>query len=339
MKTNSFSFDLPEHLIAQKPTQRREDARLMVSDKADVSHRFVRELADIVPANAVLVVNDSRVRKARIYAKRAGVTAERDVEFLFLEAISQTRWKVLARRPGRNPDQRRYVLPGEIDARLVPDGEEFILEARQALGEDYFERYGHVPLPPYIERADETIDATRYQTVYARNFGSAAAPTAGLHLTEELLDRLTQKGVRVTQVTLHVGTGTFAPVRTEKIEDHRMHTEQYEVSDETAEIVNSAKAQGRPVVAVGTTCVRTLESAWQDGTVHPGRAESDLFIYPGYHFNVIDELLTNFHTPRSSLLMLVSAFAGTEHVRELYRLAVEREYRFFSYGDAMYLRP
>lgn len=339
MNTTSFSFDLPEHLIAQKPAQRREDARLMVSDKGVVSHRFVSELADIVPADAVLVVNDSRVRKARIYAQRTGESSERPVELLFLERISENRWKVLARRPGRNPGRRRYVLPGEIAAGLTPDGDEFILEADQPLTEEYFERHGHMPLPPYIQRPDEEIDSTRYQTVYARSFGSAAAPTAGLHLTEGLLDQLTQKGVTVAHVTLHVGTGTFAPVRTEKVEDHVMHTEQYEVTTETADIVNHAKAQGRPVVAVGTTCVRTLESAWQDGIVNAGRAESDLFIYPGYRYKVVDELLTNFHTPRSSLLMLVSAFAGTEHVRELYRVAIDREYRFFSYGDAMYLRP
>lgn len=346
MKTNSFSFDLPDELIAQTPAGRRDEARLLVSDRGSVLHLGIRDLPDIVPSDAVLVINDSRVRKARIYATRragkdapAGAADSATVELLFLVRFSPCRWSVMARRPGRNPEKRRYELPGAIGARLTRDADQFILEAEAPLDEWWFERYGHVPLPPYISRNDTEVDEDRYQTVFAREPGSAAAPTAGLHLTEALLDRLCSNGTEIARVTLHVGAGTFAPVRTEDVESHTMHTERYEVSAHTAELVNRAKRESRPVVAVGTTCVRTLESAGASGELLPGTGESDLFIYPGYRFRIVDELLTNFHTPKSSLLMLVSAFAGKEHILRLYRKAVEMRYRFFSYGDAMYLRP
>ena len=337
METSRFSFDLPDRLIAQHPTDRREDARLLVDDAGTVSHRRVSDLVDVIPRNALLVINDTRVRKARVYAHET--SNGRPVEILFLDAVAGNRWHVLARRPGRNPERRRYVLPGDIEARLRRDSDRYELESELPLDEAWFEKHGHMPLPPYIEREDESVDAERYQTVFARRIGSAAAPTAGLHLTEAMLLDLESRGVEIVRVTLHVGTGTFTPVRTDRVEDHTMHTERYEVSAEAASAVNRAKACERPVVAVGTTSVRTLESAWVNGALRSGEASSDLFIYPGYRFKVVDELLTNFHTPRSSLLMLVCAFAGTEHVLDLYREAVSREYRFFSYGDAMYLRP
>ncbi len=337
METSRFSFDLPDRLIAQHPTDRREDARLLVDDAGTVSHRHVSDLVDVIPGNALLVINDTRVRKARVYARE--MSNGRPVEILFLDALAGNRWHVLARRPGRNPEHRRYELPGEIGARLRRDSDRYELESDLPLDEAWFEEHGHMPLPPYIEREDESADTERYQTVFARRIGSAAAPTAGLHLTEVMLADLESRGVEIVRVTLDVGTGTFAPVRTERVEDHTMHTERYEVSAEAAIAVNRAKADERPVVAVGTTSVRTLESAWDNGELRSGEASSDLFIYPGYRFQVVDELLTNFHTPRSSLLMLVCAFAGTEHVLDLYREAVAREYRFFSYGDAMYLRP
>ncbi len=337
METSRFSFDLPDRLIAQHPTDRREEARLLVDDAGTVSHRHVSDLVDVIPRDALLVINDTRVRRARIYAREE--SSGRSVEILFLEAVAANRWRVIARRPGRNPERRRYVLPGGIEARLRRDSDQYELESDAPLNEMWFEQHGHMPLPPYIEREDETADTERYQTVYARRVGSAAAPTAGLHLSEAVLAGLEARGVEVVSVTLHVGTGTFAPVRTERVEDHTMHTERYEVSPQAANAVNGAKAAGRPVVAVGTTSVRTLESAWHDGELRPGEASSSLFIYPGYRFRVVDELLTNFHTPRSSLLMLVCAFSGTERVLDLYREAVSLEYRFFSYGDAMYLRP
>lgn len=373
METNSFSFELPRHLIAQKPTDRRDDARLMVSDAGSVSHRNIRDLVEVIPADALLVINDSRVRKARIYASQAagdsaipsGRTESRQVEILFLAPAdaaghpvpggpvsraepesdsvaggsgAPARWAVIARRPGRNPEGRRYLLPGGVEAKLSRWGEHFLLTADTPLDEAWFEEHGHVPLPPYIERSDVADDSERYQTVFAERPGSAAAPTAGLHLTRELLERLEAKGVEIARITLHVGAGTFAPVRTERVEDHVMHSERFEVSEEAADAVTRAKKEGRPVVAVGTTSVRTLETAWDGETLKAGSGESRLFIFPGYRFGVVDELLTNFHTPKSSLLMLVSAFAGVEHIRHMYRIAVEREYRFFSYGDAMYLR-
>lgn len=337
METNRFSFDLPDRLIAQRPTDRREDARLLVDDAGNISHRQVGDLVDVIPNDALLVINDTRVRKARVYAREK--SNGRPVEILFLDALSPNRWRVIARRPGRNPERRRYVLPGGIEAQLRRDADQYELESDLSLDEVWFDRHGHMPLPPYIEREDETADTERYQTVYARRIGSAAAPTAGLHLTGTMLAGLESRGVTIVRVTLHVGTGTFAPVRTDRVQDHTMHTERYVVSADAANAVNRAKASGRPVVAVGTTSVRTLESAWHEGELRSGEASSDLFIYPGYRFRVVDELLTNFHTPRSSLLMLVCAFAGTDHVLALYREAVAREYRFFSYGDAMYLRP
>ncbi len=403
MKTNSFCFDLPDELIAQTPAERRDEARLLVSDRGRVFHRRIRDLPDIVPPNAVLVINDSRVRKARIYARRHPVgvqplghheaqarhagpeghgghpdhtgpdshagqpgqplaegqasaragshtsahaggqasapAAAATVELLFLERFSPTCWSVIARKPGRNPEKRVYELPGGIRARMTRQGEQFVLEADSPLEESWFERYGHVPLPPYIDREDREMDEHRYQTVFAREPGSAAAPTAGLHLTESLLEKLSGNGTEIARVTLHVGAGTFAPVRSEDVESHTMHTERYEVTGHTAETVNRAKREGRPIVAVGTTCVRTLESAGASGELVPGSGESNLFIYPGYRFRIVDELLTNFHTPRSSLIMLVSAFAGQEHILSVYRQAVEMRYRFFSYGDATYLRP
>ncbi|MFP4643805.1 MAG: tRNA preQ1(34) S-adenosylmethionine ribosyltransferase-isomerase QueA [Spirochaetales bacterium] len=362
MKTNSFSFDLPEELIAQTPAERRDEARLLVSDRQRVLHTSIRDLPSVVPHNAVLVINDSRVRKARIFAARASTSPARaadpgdeqspdnrrtndaadttpSVELLFLERYTPTRWSVMARRPGRNPERRTYELPGGITARLTRYEDQFILNSDTPLDEAWFERHGHIPLPPYVTRDDNEIDEERYQTVFAREPGSAAAPTAGLHLTESLLDRLSSNGTEIARITLHVGAGTFAPVRTDDIESHTMHSERYEVSETVAERVNRAKREGRPIVAVGTTSVRTLETAGASGELIPGTGESDLFIYPGYRFRMVDELLTNFHTPRSSLLMLVSAFAGKEHILSLYKQAVEMRYRFFSYGDAMYLRP
>ncbi|MFO7780887.1 MAG: tRNA preQ1(34) S-adenosylmethionine ribosyltransferase-isomerase QueA [Spirochaetia bacterium] len=356
MKTRDFSFELPEELIAQKPADRREDARLLVLDRQGRTrqHARVSELPAYLPAGSLLVLNDTRVRKARFEAER--VDTEGSAEFLLVEQIDGRRWWAITNRGKRARVGLSYRFPDGRVARIVErDAERRLLEFDADLDESYLERHGSVPLPPYIRRSADSHDAERYQTVYARTIGSVAAPTAGLHFTESLLARLSQAGIEIRFLTLHVGLGTFAPVRAEDIEDHTMHSERFEIPPETAEAVNRARAEGRPVVAVGTTSVRALESAaGERGAAHsepagagaisgaahiePGMRETNIFIYPGYEFRVVDSLFTNFHTPESTLLMLVSAFAGREVILKAYREAVAKRYRFFSYGDAMLIQ-
>ena len=252
-------------------------------------------------------------------------------------------WRALCAKTRRQRKDRTYVFPGGVKGRIAAEiDDERIVEFDPPADESYLERYGHIPLPPYIKRSDEAEDAERYQTIYAKTVGSAACPTAGLHFTEELLASLDARGIRRTTVTLHVGLGTFLPVRTEIVEQHRMHEEWYTVSSETAAMVNEAKREGRPVLAVGTTSLRTLESAWVDAStdpgIRPGTGNTSIFIYPGYRFRAVDKLFTNFHTPKSTLLMLISAFAGKEKILDAYAEAVRLGYRFFSYGDAMLIR-
>jgi S-adenosylmethionine:tRNA ribosyltransferase-isomerase len=336
MLATDFFFDLPEELIAQRPPAERGRSRLMLVDRAASSCRSlaVADLAGLVEPGTLMVFNDSRVRKARLYASSPASGAA--VEFLLLEKLGPDRWRTMANRAKRRRTGQVYAFPdgvsGEIEAE---DGEFRIVRFDRPIGDDWLDAHGHLPLPPYIKREDEAADAERYQTVYARTTGSAAAPTAGLHFTPELLAGLDARGIERATVTLHVGLGTFLPVRTEQVEDHRMHEERFHISEAAAAAVERAKAEGRPVLAVGTTSVRTLESAWRDGRLVRGDQTTSIFIYPGYRFKVVDRLFTNFHTPGSTLLMLVSAFAGRDLIMDSYRRAVGLGFRFFSYGDAM----
>ncbi|MDR2247302.1 MAG: tRNA preQ1(34) S-adenosylmethionine ribosyltransferase-isomerase QueA [Treponema sp.] len=344
MKTQDFSFNLPEGLIAQTPPAERGRSRLMVLDRASrsLSHRMAADLPEILEGGALLVFNDSKVRKARLYgeSKRSGV----QVEFLLLQKLDAHTWRVMVQRSRRRRSGSRYVFPGGIEGEIRDAGGEFrLLRFDEPIDDAWLDVHGHIPLPPYIKRKDTPEDASRYQTVYAATPGSAAAPTAGLHFTRELLTRLEDRGIETAFLTLHVGLGTFLPVRTKDIEDHRMHEETYVIPEETASRVGKAKAEGRKVIAVGTTCVRTLESAWKDGGLSRGEGAASLFIYPGYTFKAVDGLFTNFHTPRSTLLMLAAAFAesgggassGRDLILDSYACAVREGYRFFSYGDAM----
>lgn len=356
MKTTDFSFDLPDELIAQHPSDRRGESRLMVVDResGEISHRMVAELPEILSPQTVMVFNDSRVRKARLYGRRVSSAPGKPREFLLVRELSteaaataaaggtgvraRARWEAMTKRPSKLREGSRIAFPGGRTARVVGHREMFVhLEFDEPLDESYFAEYGHVPLPPYIDRDDEAEDEERYQTVYAREPGSVAAPTAGLHFTPGLLERLEAAGVGIEWVRLHVGIGTFLPVRVEDLDEHRMHEERCELTPQTAERLNAERAAGNRLLAVGTTSVRTLESAWNPhtGRLEPFAGETDLFIRPGHRFGAVDTLFTNFHTPRSTLLMLVSAFATRELILRAYREAVGERYRFFSYGDAM----
>ncbi|MDR2068876.1 MAG: tRNA preQ1(34) S-adenosylmethionine ribosyltransferase-isomerase QueA [Spirochaetaceae bacterium] len=339
MKTQAFFFDLPPALIAQYPPVERGQSRLLVLDRERgcCGHHMVGDLPELLEPRSLLVFNDSRVRKARLLG-RAEKTGAR-VEFLLLTKPDVLTWKTLVQRSNRRRPGSRYVFAGGVTAEITgAEGEFRFLRFDRIIDDDWLDRYGRVPLPPYIKREDTPGDSERYQTVYAGPPGSAAAPTAGLHFTRELLGRLEAAGMETAYITLHVGLGTFLPVRTENIEDHSMHEEIFSVSEEAADRIERAKAEKRRIVAVGTTSVRTLESAWKEGRLERGEGSTSIFIYPGYSFKVADALFTNFHTPGSTLLMLVSAFAGREKILETYAQAVREGYRFFSYGDAMLIR-
>jgi S-adenosylmethionine:tRNA ribosyltransferase-isomerase len=353
MKTSDFFFELPEELIAQYPPEKRGQSRLMLLNcrTGKCSHRMVEELPEILCGpefrgkdgeKPLLVFNNSKVRKARL----VGVSQETGAkaEFLLVEKIEssgRSEWKVFTKRSKRRKPGSVYVFfdsnGAEITRAEITGGEgEFkYLSFDHPIDDGWLDRYGHIPLPPYIKRQDAPSDSERYQTVYASECGSSAAPTAGLHFTNELLDRINAAGIESVFITLHVGLGTFLPVRSENIEDHVMHREIFSIDDKSALRIETAKAQGRKVIAVGTTSVRTMESAWKDGSIKRGEGATSIFIYPGYKFNVADALFTNFHTPESTLLMLVSAFAGRELILESYAEAIAEGYRFFSYGDAM----
>ena len=342
MKTADFSFDLPDELVAQRPSGRRDRARLMVLDRrtGETGHHRVADLPQLLAPGTVMVFNDSRVRKARLVARVAGGDSDR--EFLLVRQLPDSEvWEAMTRKPSRLRVGTLLEFPGRRRAAVIGHREMFVhLRFDSPLDEAYFASWGHVPLPPYIARDDEEDDESRYQTVYAREPGSVAAPTAGLHFTPELLERIEQRGIQIEWVRLHVGIGTFLPVRVEEIERHEMHEERCELRPAVADRINAAREAGRPILAVGTTSVRTLESAW-DGNrecLVGFCGETRLFIRPGYRFRVVDALFTNFHTPRSTLLMLVSAFAGRERVLAAYEEAVRRRYRFYSYGDAMLIR-
>ena len=340
MKTSDFIYDLPEELIAQTPMERRDASRLLVLDKntGEMEHRHFYDLPSYLRPGDCLVLNDSRVIPARLFGTRptGGAT-----ELVLLKELTDDRWECLARpgkklRPGTEITFGDGELTGVVEE-VLEDGNRIIRFRYEGIFLEILDRLGNMPLPPYIKAQLE--DPERYQTVYAREPGSAAAPTAGLHFTKELLEEIEAMGVFVRFVTLHVGLGTFRPVKAENIEDHDMHSEYCTIPPETAETVNTVRKNGGRIIAVGTTSCRTLESfARPDGILEPSAGWTNIFIYPGYKFKCIDALVTNFHLPGSTLVMLVSALAGREHILNAYRCAVEERYRFFSFGDAMFIR-
>ncbi|HZZ40786.1 MAG TPA: tRNA preQ1(34) S-adenosylmethionine ribosyltransferase-isomerase QueA [Acidobacteriaceae bacterium] len=350
MLVSDFDFHLPEERIAQEPLADRGGARMLALDRATGGwqDRQFRDLPQLLMPGDLLVLNDTRVIPARLFAHRAGLHTQAQhrasgrVQVLLVEQLSAWEWKALV-RPGRKvlTGERLAFGEGELEAEVIAHGEFGERTLRFDPVPDFFaavEKLGHVPLPPYIHREDRSGDRERYQTVYARERGSVAAPTAGLHFTPEILDEIRARGVEVATVTLHVGLGTFQPVRVERVEDVRLHAEHYGLSAETANALNGARREKRRVVAVGTTTVRTLEHCAhtaEEFTAHAG--STSIFIAPGFDFRIVGALLTNFHLPQSTLLMLVSAFAGRERVLAAYRHAVEGEYRFFSYGDCMFI--
>lgn len=334
MKTSDFDYDLPEERIAARPLPGRGDSRLMVLDRqsGSISHKRFRDLPELLGAGDLIVLNDTKVLPARLYGRRESGS---EIEILLEEVIERNTWKCLARNPKDNLTVR---FGNGLEGRLIKDGDdgwliEFSEDVRQ-----YLDSLGQMPLPPYMKRRADESDRVAYQTVYAEREGAVAAPTAGLHFTEDMLGRIKRQGVQIAYVTLHVGAGTFLPVKTEDPEEHRMHAEYREVPPEAALLVNETRGRGGRVIAVGTTVLRSLESSVDDaGAVTPARGRTDLFVYPGFKFRVVDALITNFHLPRSTLLMLVSAFAGREFILDAYENAVGAGYRFLSYGDAMFI--
>jgi S-adenosylmethionine:tRNA ribosyltransferase-isomerase len=340
IRVSDFDYELPPELIAQHPLPRRDDSRMMVVDRKTgrISHALFRDLAGFLSAGDVLVLNDTKVIPARIW----GTCGEAKVEFLFLKEDGPGLWEVLCRSAKRVREGGSVRFAAGAAARVAKLGEEGrrILDFGKTDVRSILDHSGYAPLPPYIKRTREdraarAEDLDRYQTVFARKEGAVAAPTAGFHFTEDVLGGLRTKGIDVRRVTLDVGLATFQPVRADIVTEHKMLEERYSVTPAVARTVNAAKFEGRPVTAVGTTVVRTLESAWKDGFVRPGRRSTSLFIHPDYEFRVVDRLLTNFHLPKSTLLMLVAAFAGYELVMRAYTDAVRERYRFFSYGDSM----
>ena len=340
MKRQDFYFDLPEELIAQEPLADRSASRLMCVDKVtgEIRHKHFYDIVDELEAGDCLILNDTKVIPARLYGKKKDTGA--NIEFLLLNKRSIDEWEVIL-RPGRKAKRgAEFVFGnGELNATvedIINDGNRIVKFSYDGVFEEILDRLGEMPLPHYITKKLE--DADRYQTVYAKYSGSAAAPTAGLHFTEELLEKIRDKGVNIGYVTLHVGLGTFRPVKAENISDHKMHSEFYVLPEETAELVNRTKKNGKRVIAVGTTATRTLETVGAEGGELTAKTGwTDIFIYPGKKFNVIDGLITNFHLPESTLIMLVSALAGRENVLNAYKVAVEERYRFFSFGDAMFI--
>jgi S-adenosylmethionine:tRNA ribosyltransferase-isomerase len=364
MNVSEFDYELPPELIAQRPLPERDASRLLLLRRANGTwaDRQFRELPDMLCGDELIVVNNTRVLPARLFGRRAGIHAEppgennpareeflqAPIEVLLVRQIGDGRWETLV-RPGRKvPVGERIVFgDGELEALVEERGEFGLCVLRFTAKAGFAEtiaRLGHIPLPPYIKREDEPLDRERYQTVFAREGSAVAAPTAGLHFTPAILERLRARGIEIAEITLDVGLGTFEPVRTERLEDHKIHAETYEIPEAAAEAIGRARSANRPVLAVGTTVVRALEDAAEKNAgrraeiLAAGKAEANIFLYPGKTFRIVDQLLTNFHLPQSSLLALVAAFAGRERVLRAYRHAVEAGYRFYSYGDAMLIR-
>lgn len=365
MRVDAFDYELPTELIAQRPLDRRDASRLLLLDRqsGQLEDRQFSELPELLRGNELIVFNNARVIPARLFGKRAGVHSQRpsrkttrehltgNVEVFLTRKLQGDVWEALV-RPGKKMQVGERVVfgEGELEAEIISRGELGVrnvqFSAKNELSVDQnLERLGHVPLPPYIDRPDEAVDRRRYQTVFARQPGAVAAPTAGLHFTPEILEKLEKRGCELCELTLDVGLGTFQPVHTETLEEHKIHSEAYEISREAAEKILRAKRESRPVLAVGTTVVRALEdaaararSAGCADLLAAGRAEAEIFLLPGHEFRVVDQLLSNFHLPKSTLLALVSAFAGRERILHAYRHAVEKRYRFYSYGDCMLMR-
>ncbi|MGD1823520.1 MAG: tRNA preQ1(34) S-adenosylmethionine ribosyltransferase-isomerase QueA [Pleomorphochaeta sp.] len=340
LKTSDFTFELPQELIAQEPCDKRGKDRLLVLDRVsgEYSDKDIDDFVDQIDADSILVVNNSKVRKARTYA--ISETGGK-VEFLFLEELNKLEWNCMVTKSKKQRVGKKYTFNDDLQAEIVESLSDStkVVKFNKEISEEWFLKNGHVPLPPYIKRDDSFSDETRYQTIYAKNEGSVAAPTAGLHFTDEIIEKIKAKGVEIVEITLHVGMGTFMPVRSENLDDHDMHFERYSISEEVAKIINDAKINNRKIVATGTTSVRTLESAVDDnGLLKSGMGRTNLFIKPGYEFKIVDQLLTNFHTPESTLLVLVSAFAKKENIMRAYNHAIDEKYRFFSYGDAMFIK-
>jgi len=364
MNLSDFDYDLPPAQIAQRPLERRDASRLLLLERATGlwEDRDFRDFPALLRGDELIVLNNARVLPARLFGRREGVRAQplgesnparheflgATIEVLLLRQLAEGTWEALV-RPGRKVavGERIIFSDGELEARVEGRGD-YGLRVLRFTAKDGFQealsRLGHIPLPPYIKRADDALDRERYQTVYARHGSAVAAPTAGLHFTPEILARLRRRGIEIAEITLEVGLGTFEPVRTERLEDHKIHMEAYEISEAAAAAIEEARRKGRPVLAVGTTVVRALEDAAEKSAqrcvaaIAAGRAEASIFLYPGKPFRLVNQLLTNFHLPKSSLLALVAAFAGREDVLKAYRHAVASGYRFYSYGDCMLIR-
>jgi len=340
MRTDDFDYDLPKELIAQHPAEKRDMSRLLVLDKetGEITHRHFYDIKEYLVAGDVLVVNNTKVIPARLLGQKRGGSAQIEVLLLKQTHIADE-WEVLV-RPGKRAKIGTNIDfgDGRLSCEVVGETDigRIVRFSYEGIFNEILDQLGNMPLPPYI--TEYSGEKERYQTVYAKFAGSAAAPTAGLHFTEELLAELKAKGVEVVEILLHVGLGTFRPVQVEDVTKHKMHTEYYSVSQEAADSINRAKAQGRRIIAVGTTSTRTLESAFENGSLQAKSGETDIFIYPGYEFKVVDALITNFHLPKSTLVMLVSALADKESILHAYEVAVSEQYRFFSFGDAMFIK-
>lgn len=341
MSLHDYYYDLPEELIAQDPLEDRSSSRLMVLDKetGNVEHHVFKEIIDYLNPGDCLVINDTKVLPARLYGNKVGTDAK--IEVLLLKRHEKDVWETLVKpgkkcKPGTVINFGDGILTGEV-IDVVEEGNRLIKFNYEGIFEEVLDRLGEMPLPPYITH--KLKDKSRYQTVYAKYEGSAAAPTAGLHFTKELLEKIREKGVKIAHVTLHVGLGTFRPVKVDNILEHHMHSEFYMVDEEDANLINTCKENGGRIISVGTTSTRTLETVTdENGVVHAGSGWTQIFIYPGYKFKAIDCLITNFHLPESTLIMLVSALAGREKVLNAYEIAVKEKYRFFSFGDAMFIK-
>lgn len=340
MKLEEFDYELPEELIAQHPSKKRDEARLMVLNRKDksIEHRIFKDIIEYLNPGDCLVINNTKVLPARLYGIKEDTKVP--VEFLLLKRLEDDIWEVMV-RPGRRIKEGAQISFGEglLKAKVLEvleNGNRKVVFSYDGIFNEILDKIGLMPLPPYIKESLKEKD--RYQTVYAKYEGSAAAPTAGLHFTEELLKKIEEKGVIIANVTLHVGIGTFRPVKVEEIEKHQMHSEHYYIKEEDAQKINKAKQEGRRVIACGTTSCRVLESvADENGFVKETEGDTSIFIYPGYSYKCIDAIITNFHLPKSTLVMLVSAFADREFIMEAYKLAVKEKYKFFSFGDAMFI--
>lgn len=340
MKVKDFSFHLPEELIAQHPLEKRDESRLMVLDKntGHIEHKIFKDIIGYLEEGDCLVLNDTRVMPARLYGSKEGSGGK--MEFLLLRRLEKDIWETLVKPGKRAKVGATFTFGnGELKAEVIEvldNGNRKVKFFYEGIFEAVLDALGEMPLPPYI--TEKLEDKERYQTVYSKEVGSAAAPTAGLHFTKELLEEIKAKGINIAFVTLHVGLGTFRPVKAENIEEHEMHAEYYYLNSENAEIINSTKEKGKRVIAVGTTSNRTLESiADENGRVREASGYTSIFIYPGYKFKIVDALITNFHLPESTLIMLISAFSNREIIMNAYNVAVENKYRFFSFGDAMFI--